>query len=66
MSNDKQFKCEFDWNFLQRVADYYEFPVAVFFSPEKAFPEKQTRIGNLGKKAECLDKIKEIIEEMNI
>jgi len=47
---------------LQRIAEYYEFPVAVFFTKRDAFKEK-TRNKVWQKKAEKYDKILEIIKD---
>jgi hypothetical protein len=47
---------------LQRIAEFYEFPMAVFFAPTMIFKEK-TRDNALSRKAEAFDKIREIVEE---
>ena len=41
-------KIELDQKLLEKIADYYEFPMAVFFSEAKHF--KGTRKENLRKK----------------
>ena len=48
---------------LNRISKYYEFPLAVFFSPSCVFPEKKTRRDVLFEKARIFDKIKELIDE---
>lgn len=57
----KKLKVEIEWKLLERIAKYYEFPVAVFLGNMKAFPKGKTRNEVLKKKAELYDKIKEII-----
>jgi hypothetical protein len=52
-----------DLKLLERIAEYYEFPLAVFFGNERCFPEK-TRNEAWRKKAEKYDKIKDIVEDM--
>ena len=54
------FEVKIKMSTLQAVADYYEFPVAVFFGTKFS---KGTRNEALGKIKEKYDKIKEIIEE---
>ena len=53
---------EIDLKQLERIAEYYEFPMAVFFSTKVVF-KARTRREALFKKAEKLDKIKEILDE---
>jgi len=55
---------ELDMKLLQTIAKYYQFPVAVFFLPEKEWAkggEDRTRVSELQEKAEQLDKIREIL-----
>ena len=48
---------------LEIIAKYYEFPMAAFFMNIKDLKKlKGTRNDSLFKKAEALDKIKEIVE----
>ena len=49
---------------LHDIAEYYEFPVAVFLTPDNFFKKEETRRKNLLRKAEAFDKIKEIVEEL--
>ena len=53
------------WSLLERIAEYYEFPSAVFLLKDRsAFPENvRTRKENIMWKAERYDRIKEITEE---
>ena len=46
---------------LEEIAEYYEFPVAVFFTPHGNLKGK-TRCGELFEKAEAFNKIREILE----
>ncbi len=57
----KKLKIEVEWALLERIAEYYEFPTTVFLANKIIFKEK-TRIKSLSRKAELLDKIKELIE----
>jgi hypothetical protein len=47
---------------LERIADYYEFPLAVFFGNEKCF-KTRTRNELLIKKAQWFDEIWDITEK---
>ena len=49
---------------LDEIADYYEFPVAVFLTPDGFLKKGETRNKKLLEKAEAFDKIKEIIGEL--
>jgi len=49
---------------LKRIAEYYEFPVAVFFGVD--LPKNTTRCKELRKKAEAFDKIKEIVKNLEV
>jgi len=53
---------EIEIDLLRRIAEYYEFPLAVFFSDKSIFKHK-TRSETLRKKAEAFDKIAEIVED---
>lgn len=50
------------WKFLERIAEFYEFPSAVFLGNEKMFNTK-TRYEGLLNRANAFDKIQEIVEE---
>lgn len=58
---EKKFKVEIEWKLLERIAEYYEFPVAVFLGNNKMFKDK-TRSKALRREAELYNKIKEIVE----
>ena len=51
-----------EWELLERIADYYQFPVAIFLADIKVFKNK-TRNEALQQKAELYDKIEAIIKE---
>jgi hypothetical protein len=54
------------WEWLQRIAEYYEFPTAMFFGNIemlKNHPKTRTEQNKI--KADRYDKIKELIEEGN-
>jgi hypothetical protein len=55
-------KITLEWEHLERIAEYYEFPSAVFFTNPKDFPKNKTRNEALIKKAELFDTIKEITD----
>lgn len=59
---DKPLKVEIEWSYLQRIAEYYQFPSAVFLGNKKIFGHK-TRSQALTKKAQLFDKIKELVEQ---
>ena len=61
--NSKDLEVKIKWKLLERIAEYYEFPVAVFLHDIKNFPKQATRNGELKRKAELFDKIKELVEE---
>jgi len=56
-------KVEIEIKKLQEVADYYEFPLAVFFTPLGSLKGKN-RHEEIFKRAEAFEKIKEIVEEV--
>ncbi len=56
-------KIEISLKKLKRIAEYYEFPLAVFFLED--LPE-QTRDQEIRKKAEAFDKIKEIVKNLEV
>lgn len=57
----KELEVKIKVKLLERIAGYYEFPLAVFFGDKKMF-KKKTRNLAWKKKAEKYDKIIEIIE----
>ena len=60
----KSVKVTLDWKYLQRIAEYYEFPSAIFLGPEACLDKQpKTRNISLEKKAEAFDMIKDIVEE---
>ena len=53
-----------DFEFLKNIAEYYEFPVAVFLAGKEVFPPKaKTRSDYYRKAALKYERIKDIIEE---
>ena len=58
----KPLKVELEWKLLERIAEYYQFPSAVFLGNKKMFRHK-TRNQALTKKAQLFDKIKELVEQ---
>jgi len=61
--NNKRVYIEIDT--LKKIANYYEFPVAVFFTNNKFWKQKKdkTRIKELEKIKEKYERIKEIIND---
>jgi hypothetical protein len=59
---EKKLIINIEWKLLERIAEFYGFPSAVFLMQKKDFP-KVKRDEILSRKAEALDKIKEIMEE---
>lgn len=60
----KKLKVEIEWKYLERIAEFYKFPVAVFCGNLKIFKNSpRTRDERFTKRLEAYDKIKEIIEE---
>ena len=57
----KKLKVEIEWKLLARIAEYYQFPSAVFLGNMKMFRHK-TRSKAWRKKAELYDKIKAIVD----
>jgi hypothetical protein len=63
MTNRKKGKIEIDIKLLERIAEYYEFPLTAFFVPLKVF--KGTRRKNLRKKIRKLkETIAKFLEEL--
>ena len=60
----KILKVKIEWRLLERIAEYYEFPTAVFLSDFDNFADlPTTRNKSLQKKVEKFNKIKEIVED---
>ncbi|MEK6878544.1 MAG: hypothetical protein AABY22_03000 [Nanoarchaeota archaeon] len=58
-------KVEIEWKLLERIAEYYKFPIAVFLGNLDVFKNSpKTRDEVLRKKVELFDKIKELIDEV--
>ncbi len=57
----KRLKVEIEWKLLERIAEYYQFPSAVFLGNKKMFRHK-TRNQAFKKKVELYDKIKAVID----
>ena len=57
-------KIEISLKKLKRIAEYYGFPLAVFFLED--LPEQTTRDQEIRKKAEAFDKIKEIVKNLEV
>jgi hypothetical protein len=55
----KDFKININWSLLQRIAEYYDFPLAVFLLPINKFP-KGTRRQHWKIK---LDKLRKILKD---
>ena len=51
-------KVELELKLLKRIANYYEFPLAVFFGNEKLFKNKKTR--NISLMNEIKDKLDDL------
>ena len=62
MKPNKSEKVEIKIKLLERIAEFYRFPMAVFFMQIKDFRPK-TRQEVFNKKTKYFDKIKEIVEE---
>lgn len=60
----KKLKVEIEWKLLERIAEYYKFPSAVFLGNLDVFKHApKTRDKVFRKKVELFDKIKELTEE---
>lgn len=60
----KPLKVELDFEFLKIIANYYDFPVAVFLAGKNAFSYKpKTRKDYYEKIAEKYERIKDIVGE---
>ncbi len=61
---EKRETVEIEMDLLKRIAEYYEFPLAVFFTRECDFPRREkTRSELWGEKAAVFDRIHAIVEE---
>ena len=59
----KKLKVEIEWKLLERIAEYYQFPSAVFLGNLDIFKHApKTRDEVFRKKVELFDKIKELTE----
>ncbi|MBM4137821.1 MAG: hypothetical protein FJ241_13490 [Nitrospira sp.] len=60
----EDFKVSIEWRLLQRIAEYYQFPSAVFLMPFKNFPKEKTREdGVLNNANEFREKLNALFEE---
>lgn len=60
-------KVEIEWKHLEKIAEFYEFPIIVFLGNDGRFPpSKLTRNEIIRKKAELFDKLKDIFEELDL
>lgn len=60
-------KVELDWSVLERIAEYYEFPSAVFFFKDTdAFPEKTRNAAALKKMKELQGKLYGLFVEYEV
>ena len=59
----KELIIEIEMKHLDRIANFYEFPVAVFFGNAKLFGTKTTLRESLQKDHEMIEKIREIIND---
>lgn len=64
MKREKKLKVEIELDQLRRIAEYYGFPLAMFWAPKSAFKKGKTRDQVLKKIAEAFDKIREIVKEI--
>jgi hypothetical protein len=62
MSKPRPLTLTLKWDLLERIANYYEFPVAAFLTP-KLLPKNTTRVKELMKLVEKYRRIEEIVEE---
>ena len=58
----KKLKVEIELKLLERIAEYYQFPSAVFLGNLDMLKKHKTRDNVLKRKAELFDKIKAIID----
>lgn len=58
-------KIELDVEQLRKIAEYYQFPMAVFLMSPKNFPESEesTRLEQVMKKANAFNKIQAITDK---
>ena len=67
MKKKNSLRVEIEWKLLKRIAEFYEFPAAVFLGDIQIFPKCKTRNESFRKKAQLYNKIKEVIkEEFNV
>jgi methylglyoxal synthase len=61
---EKDFDITVKWSLLQRVAEYYRFPVAVFLGSAETLPkEKTTEESVANRYREYVEKVKLLTEE---
>ena len=61
----KKVKVSIEWTYLCRIAEYYEFPSAVFLGNMKVFDDKpKTRITALLKKVRAFGEIADIVNRI--
>lgn len=56
-------KVEIDLKLLERIAEYYEFPLAVFFGNEKCFTTKRRGDFLIVRAKEFQEKLNALVEE---
>ena len=61
----KQLKVTIEWKLLERIAEYYGFPVTVFLHSLMNFPKQKTRDAEIREKAEKYDRIKDVVDGWN-
>ena len=60
----KPLRVTIEWQLLERIAEFYEFPCAIFLGNMDCFKDlPKTREESLIKNSHKFDKIKEIVEE---
>jgi methylglyoxal synthase len=63
-NTEKDFDITVKWSLLQRVAEYYQFPVAVFLGSAEMLPKERTREESFAKRyKEFAEKVKLLTEE---
>jgi len=56
-------KVELDFDLLKRIAEYYEFPLAIFFGSKSAFKYKTRKLALSGK-VHAFDEISKVIKQV--
>ena len=57
---NKDFEVKISWQLLEKIANYYEFPCAVFLGNKKMFKKNQTRLNHYKNK---LAQIRRILDD---